>query len=126
MNEETASTVPKAFIEPAPGVFGTLLGAKLDPITSAQDKSVSFHMEVIDVAFLVGNNVGFSRVVMFKNHGAKRLGVRQFNMLDDGFDAFSVDLCPDISVDGDRGSPPRAVAEEVIEELFRKHTAQEK
>ena len=71
LNEETASTVQKAFIEPAPGVFGTLLGAKLDPITGAQDKSVSFYMEVIDVAFVVGNLIGFPRVVVVKNHGAK-------------------------------------------------------
>ena len=46
-------------------------------------------------------------------------------MLDDGFD-FSVGLCPDISVDGNRGSFPRAVAEEVVEELFRKDTTKEK
>ena len=47
-------------------------------------------------------------------------------MLDDGFDSFSIGLCADIGVDGNRGSFPRVVAKKSVEELFRKHTAQEK
>ena len=47
-------------------------------------------------------------------------------MLDDGFDAFSVGFCPDIGVDGDRGSFSRIVAKESVEKLFRQHTAKEK
>ena len=47
-------------------------------------------------------------------------------MLDDGFDAFSVGFCPDIGVDGDRGSFSRIVAKESVKEFFRKDTAKEK
>lgn len=66
-----ASTVPKAFIEPNPCVFGTLLGAEGDPLSGAQDKDVAFHAKFIDVAFVVGNLVGYPGVIVFKYHDAK-------------------------------------------------------
>ncbi len=47
-------------------------------------------------------------------------------MFDDGFNSLSIGSCADISVDGNRGSFRRIVAEKFVEEFFRKNTAKEK